>query len=263
MRHDGYSLPADKAPAMKRLVDRFSEEASTCNNLHDLRLLVDSASRELGFHYFALLHHASLGESNHTYIRIDNYPEEWVGEFLGSGFAREDPVHLASRRMNTGFAWSEVGAIVRLSDRQESILARSRHFGLGSGFTVPVNVPGEPSGSCSFVVRRDVELPAPRLRCAELIGAHAFGAARRISCHWDPPRRPHLSRRERQCLRLLAVGKTDWEIATILGIGVETVRHYVKRARAAYDVVSRTQLVVYGLRDEWLTFDEAIPFGRD
>jgi hypothetical protein len=34
---------------------------------------------------------------------------------------------------------------------------------------------------------------------------------------------------------------------------------HVKRARAAYDVVSRTQLVVCGLRDAWISFDDAIP----
>jgi LuxR family quorum-sensing system transcriptional regulator CciR len=145
---------------------------------------------------------------------------------------------------------------------QEAVLEQGRRFGLGNGFTVPANVPGEPSGSCSFAVRPGVALPARRLRCAELVGAHAFRAARRI-VGLPARRRPHLSRREQQCLRLVALGKTDWEIAQVLGIGVETARHYVKRARAAYDVISRTQLVVHGLRDEWLTFEEALPLRRD
>jgi len=69
---------------------------------------------------------------------------------------------------------------------------------------------------------------------------------------------PHLSRRELQCLRFAAAGKTDMEIALILGISGETARQYVKRARAAYDVVSRTQLVVLRLRDDWISFDEAL-----
>ena len=34
---------------------------------------------------------------------------------------------------------------------------------------------------------------------------------------------------------------------------------HVKRARCAYDVVTRTQLVVHGLRDEWVSFEDAIP----
>ena len=55
------------------------------------------------------------------------------------------------------------------------------------------------------------------------------------------------------------MGKTDWEIARILGLSIETTHQYVKRARAAYHAVSRTQLVVYGLRDGWISFEEAIP----
>ena len=244
---------------MRRLADRFGEEAATCASLAQLRNLLADASRDLGFDHFALLHHASLGSPRGQYVRIDNYPEGWVKELLNSRLAVDDPIHLASRHINTGFGWEEVGSIIRLTSRHKSILARSRRFGLGGGFTVPANVPGEPSASCSFAVRRSTALPVERLRCAELIGAHAFRAARRIHRIARPGERPHLSRRELQCLRLVALGKTDWEIARILGISVETARQYVKRARAAYDTVSRTQLVVYGLRDSWISFDEAIP----
>ena len=148
-----------------------------------------------------------------------------------------------------------------LDARERALLERSRHFGIGDGFTVPVNVPGEPAGSCSFAVRLGTSLPAQRLLCAEQIGAHAFGAARRIHGYPVAARRPHLSRRERQCVRLIAAGKSDWEIAAILGISVETAHQYVKRARAAYDVVSRAQLVACGLRDALVSFDEAVPRG--
>lgn len=143
----------------------------------------------------------------------------------------------------------------------QAILERSRRFGLGEEMTVPVNVPGEPGGSCSFAVRRGAELPRERIQCAELVGVHAFAAARRLvgrPCISSPP---HLSRRELQCLRLAAAGKTDGEIGLILGLSGETARQYVKRARAAYDVVTRTQLVVLGLRDDWISFDEGLDPG--
>ena len=244
---------------MRRLADRFGEEAESCANLAQLRGLLAHASGELGFDHFALLHHASLGSPHDRHIRIDNYPEDWVEELLNSGLAVDDPIHLASRHINTGFVWDEVGSIIRLTRRHRSILDRSRRFGLGGGFTVPANVPGEPSASCSFAVCHSAGLPRQRLRCAELIGAHAFRAARRIHLLAGPSERPHLSRRELQCLRLVALGKTDWEISRILQISGETALQYVKRARAAYDTVSRTQLVVYGLRDAWISFDDAIP----
>lgn len=51
--------------------------------------------------------------------------------------------------------------------------------------------------------------------------------------------------------------QTDWETAQILGISVETVRQYVKLARAVYDLVNRTQLVVHG-HDEWERFEDLL-----
>ena len=237
----------------------FEEQASKCASPDDLRLLLEAATRELGFEYFALLHHRFVASESGRFIRIDNYPGGWAEELLTRHDIAADPVHLASLRTNAGFGWDELGELMPLSPSQRAILERSRHHGLGSGFTVPANVPGEPSGSCSFAVRRGRSLPERRLQCAELIGVHAFRAARRIYGLAAAGGIPRLSRRERQCLRLVAAGKPDWEIAAILGLSVETARQYVKRARAAYDVVSRAQLVACGLRDALVSFDEAIP----
>ena len=244
---------------MKRLSDRFAEAAESCTDLPQLGTLLDDVARELGFHYFALLDHASLTADCAGLVRIDNYPEPWVRELLARNYALDDPVHLASRRSNTGFGWCELGSLVPLQRRHKQILARSRHFGLGGGFTVPANVPGEPAASCSFATRTGAEIPVATLHCAELVGAHALRAARRLRRVPPAAPRPRLSPREIQCLRLVAMGKTDWEIATILGLSIETAHQYVKRARAAYDSVSRAQLVVYGLRDAWISFEEAIP----
>lgn len=244
---------------MKRLADGFAESAAACADMAQLRTLIEDAARELGFDFFALLHHSSLSSSGAARVRIDNYPEAWVEEMRSRNLAPYDPVHSASRRSSSGFSWQDIGSIIRVGHRHKAILTRSHHYGIGAGFTVPANVAGEPSGSCSFAVRSGAHFPRRRLMCAELVGAHAFRAARRLLGLPKPNDRPHLSRREIECLRLLATGKTDWEAARILGISVETARQYVKRARGAYDVVTRTQLVVHGLRDDWVSFEEAAP----
>jgi len=241
------------------LLDCFEAEAGLCASDRDLHALLEDATRELGFDYFALLHHASLASTRAGLIRIDSYPAGWDGELAARGLIGADPVHHACARTNVGFAWAELPELAVIGRRQREILDQGRKFGIGDGFTMPANVPGEPAGSCSFAVRSGRALPAGRLRFAELIGAHAFRAARRIHDYPACARRPRLSRRERQCVRLVAAGKTDWEIAAILRISVETAHQYVKRARAAYDVVSRAQLVACGLRDFLVSFDEAIP----
>lgn len=242
-----------------RLIDIFEAQAALCSNDRELGTLLGDATRELGFDYFALLHHASLSAPRAGLIRLDTYPGGWEAELAAHDLIGADPVHHASVRTNIGFAWAELPALAPLGRREREVLVRARRFDIGDGFTVPVNVPGEPAGSCSFALRIGTELPVQRLLCAEQLGAHAFRAARRLHNYPASGRCPHLSRRERQCVRLLAAGKTDWEIAAILGISVETAHQYVKRARAAYDVVSRAQLVACVLRDALVSFDEAIP----
>ena len=253
-------LPSEWRPLpYSRLIDQFEAQVALCSEDRDLGGLLQDATRELGFDYFALLHHASLSSSRLGLIRIDTYPPGWERELEARGLIGADPVHQASVRTNIGFTWSELPSLVPIGRRAREVLERSKRFDIGDGFTVPVNVPGEPCGSCSFAVRTGGELPLERLLCAEQIGAHAFRVARRLHNYPASGRCPHLSRRERQCVRLLAAGKTDWEIAAILGISVETAHQYVKRARAAYDVVSRAQLVACVLRDALVSFDEAIP----
>lgn len=253
---DDFGLPERRGG---RLTDRFRVKAALVSSLAELESLMLDVVAELGFDHFALLHHSSLASQLPGLVRIDNYPAEWIAVLVGRGIAREDPVHLASVRTHAGFSWSELSELIRLGARQLDMLRQAVEFGIGDGFTVPVNIPGEPSGSCTFAVKPGRGLPAARLHCAEQIGREAFKAAKRLHARAASGKRPSLSRRERECVRLVAAGKTDWEIGAILGISVQTVHKYVKRARAAYNVVSRAQLVACALRDALVSFDEAIP----
>lgn len=253
--------PSDACPG-RRLADRFCQAAAHCTAIGDLDELVRSAASELEFDFYALLHHDSLVEPSSPLIRFDNYPADWTAELLATGLYAEDPVHRASRRAGSAFRWIDLHRLTALGPGQRRILERSREFGIGEGLTVPVNVPGEPAGSCSFAMRAGQSIGAQVFSCAELVGLHAFEAARRLVQRAAPRPRPRLSNREVECLRLVAIGKTDWEIGVILGISVETARHYVKRARAAYGVSTRTQLALQGLRDDWLAFSD-LPAGWD
>lgn len=245
-----------------RLIDYFEAKAALCSTDSELHHLLADATLELGFDHFALLHHSSLLSAGSRLIRIDSYPAGWERALRADELVGHDPVHLACTRTNIGFAWRELPDLVDIGARGRDMLDGARRFGIADGFTVPVNIPGEPAGSCSFALRPGSGLPVERLLCAEQVGAHAFRAARRIHALAAAGAPPRLSRRERQCIRLVAAGKTDWEIATILEISVQTARQYVKRARSAYDVVSRAQLVACGLRDAVVSYEEAIPPAR-
>lgn len=150
--------------------------------------------------------------------------------------------------------------LVDLARNHLRILSEAKRHGLRTGLSVPVGVMGEPHGCCSFATNTD-ELPSPWYRrAAALIGADAFREARRL--HGFPARAkrlPRLSDRKLECLELVAIGKTDPEIALILGLKDCTVRSYMVQLREDFGVVSRAQLAVEALRFGLVDYNDAIP----
>jgi LuxR family transcriptional regulator, quorum-sensing system regulator CciR len=111
-----------------------------------------------------------------------------------------------------------------------------RDSGLGTGYTVPANIPGELPGSCSFVTKLGQKLPRHNLLAAQLIGAFAYGAAREVIGidKLDNPERVGLTPRQHDCLMWAMRGKTDGEIGEALGISEETVTKHLNLARAKF-----------------------------
>jgi DNA-binding CsgD family transcriptional regulator len=64
----------------------------------------------------------------------------------------------------------------------------------------------------------------------------------------EDEKRPDLSRRERDVLRLLADGHTNLEIGKRLFISPETVRTHVAKLTAKLGAANRTHAVAKGLR---------------
>lgn len=244
-----------------RLAEQFADYALEAPDIAQLVVHLEDAGRELGFRYFALVHHVSFRRSAPRLIESSNYPPVWSEMFVGRHYFVDDPVLHASQRTLTAFAWKDVGRLLPLNRRHRNILSQSRREGLGDGITIPANVPGEPNGSCSFATRVGRPLPSrARLLTAQVIGLHAFERARQLK---GLPRGsdqvPHLSPREEDCLRLLVGGASDKIIARQLKLSPETARRYLKTARAAYGAATRTELVVRALRDGLVSFDDAIP----
>ena len=205
------------------------------------------AAFELGFPHVALVSHSLHRARRGSFVRIENYPAEWVERIEVDPICRMDPVHLAAATSGLGFSWDMLEAIVQLSGDQLRAMDEARRFGLRFGYTIPLRFPGQSMASCSFAAPKAVPLGPEQMMAADWVAAHAYEAALRLQV--GPSERPRLSRRQLQCVRLLAAGKTDWEVSRILGIGEETVRTYVKAARAAYGAVTRAQLVALVLRD--------------
>jgi LuxR family quorum-sensing system transcriptional regulator CciR len=241
-------------------VNQFIASVRKSQSREDLFQHLESISLEIGFRYFALVQHVDLNQSNEKIIHFDNYPASWTSYFIEHRFFAEDPVHQASLLSNVGFSWEDVPKKIRLTKRQRRILAMAARHGLRNGYTVPANIPGESTGSCSFATTKGQALPEDGPLLAELIGSFAFDAARRLLKPDLEPSggRPHLTARQRDCLLLVIHGKTDKEIGIDLGISGQTVTEYLDILRRRYGVKNRLVLAVRAIYDGQISFIEAL-----
>jgi len=244
---------------LHRLIEQFSKECGRCRTVQDLLLLTEAAVRDLGFIRLAMVHGMWFRRPSHRLIRLDNFGE-WADVFIQQKYYLDDPALLACQRTNAAFTWQQICKLIPFGPRQSKIIAEARRHGLRAGISVPIGVVGEPHGCCSFVCRES-KLPARECqRAAILIASDAFCVARRL--HGYPANAypiPRLSNRKLECLRYVSCGKTDGEIATILGLSEPTIRTYMTLLRRDFDVVSRAQLTAAALRFGFISYDDAIP----
>lgn len=131
--------------------------------------------------------------------------------------------------------------------------------GRGHGIAVPIHA--DEKTLVSFVFSRCRDFDARELRRLELIRQHLgdlYRLARAVDearAAWGVPRPdvapspdPALTPRESEVLDWLGGGKTDRDIATILGISPRTVHKHLQRIYEKLGVETRTAAVVRAMR---------------
>jgi LuxR family quorum-sensing system transcriptional regulator CciR len=248
-------------------VEQFVSSARGLTRMGDLAALLTETVEALGFDYVALVHHVDVTtpEAAAQAVQVVDYPEAWHAVVAARGYFADDPVLAACQKSAAAFVWSDLPSLLPLTARQVEILEAAGACGLAEGFTVPVNVPGEFLGSCSFGIATGGELPRRALPAAQYVGCFAFEAARRIqrleaarSGREANPAGRHLTQRQFDCVILAAQGRSDWHIAQLLGISSDTVHQHIEMAKHRFGVASRTELVVRALFEAQITFADIL-----
>lgn len=163
-------------------------------------------------------------------------------------FALRSPLIAVSRRMAEPFYVDRTGNLAawRPSVVLEGVrLSDMAAYGLASAIVAPVHLP---MGTLGAVVwgSADAALDPALVFAAHADALHAL-AIRFLGLNFELRRSaaatPALSRREVQCLKWLAAGKTDGEVAEIVGIALSTVRFHARNASTKLGVIGRAQTV--------------------
>lgn len=247
---------------MSRLSDvsQFIAASRNASSADDLRALMEPMTRYMGFHNYALFQHRRRFRwSEPKQLALSDYPLSWIEHYFEKEMSADDPIHLASCRTGVGYSFEEVYRLIPVTARQQKVMEASRKAGITDGFSVPSHVPGEASGSCTFIVRDGAALPVRNLLMAQLVGSFAYEAARQLLLRGEPVMRcAKLTTRQLECVLLVGKGKTDREIARILGIKEDTVKEHIEEARRRVGGARRSALPIRAVYRGDLSFSDIL-----
>ena len=242
-----------------QIVQDFARASRAARDVAQLRSLLRDGVWALGFHHFLL--QGAMGQ-----VWLADLPVDWIAAPAPSS----DAVLVTAAQSYAPFLWSDISRLTVLTPVQTDFIDSAHAAGVGAAVTVPIHRARDAdqggsysvfAGCCSFMMKTGVPLPLSSLAAAHYIGALAFDVAenlRRAQSSHGTPRGPQLTPRQRDCVVLVAKGKSDWEIGQLLGISDSTVHKHIEDAKRRFSVSTRIQLVVRSLFDARLTFADVM-----
>lgn len=240
-------------------VQVFVKTVRDADSLESISATLSDATRRFRFDHFAMIQRLSSRLANEP-VKLSDYPSDWIDLLIAGDYYVHDPVLVAVEKSVAPFSWADLPTMVTMSKQHRSYMQSAHEQGLSQGYTVPIHVPGEASGLCSFVMTGDRELPSESLPAAQYLACFAFEAARRLATGSGNGAvdTPKLTQRQLDCVVLAAKGKSNWVSGKLLGLSPDTVHKYLESAKRRYGVSSRTELVVRALFDGQLSFTDIL-----
>ncbi|MEM9692857.1 MAG: autoinducer binding domain-containing protein [Myxococcota bacterium] len=214
-----------------------------------LRWMADHLSK-LGFD--RVIH---LNVANPTDVNVfSTLPSWWNDEYRERNYAEVDPfLHVACRSYHPTYAGVAFSDQLDLNERQLDFVHGGAKAGLSAGITIPV-VPGSFADERPFggwVLGSAVSPDEVRARWRDQGGAiHlATTLAHHRIVSAAPTSHPNpLSERERECLRGLAEGLQQKEIAHRLGVVGATVEFHLRNARRKLGASTAAQALAIAIQ---------------
>jgi LuxR family transcriptional regulator, quorum-sensing system regulator BjaR1 len=171
---------------------------------------------------------------------INTWPQSWLEYYDREKVVEYDPIVPKLQAGEGSFCWSELSF---KTPRQIALMSEARSRGWVDGLVIPIPRGGSILGLISLVADR----PVPAGDSRRQIEMFAVLAYERLSGLMHGARsegnNAGLSRREMDCLALVAMGCGDAEAGQALGIAVSTAHGYVESAKRKLGASTRAQAV--------------------
>lgn len=222
--------------------EKLTEAFSIIENTPEVEVVIDKLRDLLNVDH-VVYHSSKLGGSPSAdpYIRL-TYPASWIKRYLQMSYGEVDPVLREGFQRTLPFSWNEL----KIQSTAEALfLADALAHGVGPhGFSIPVLSKYGHRGLFTVSYSRSEQEWRTFLETTQsTLIQIANRLHHRVVVELFGEDRPHLTMRELECLRWIALGKAAGEIAVILNISPHTARDYLKSVHYKLDCVTSAQAV--------------------
>jgi LuxR family quorum sensing-dependent transcriptional regulator len=217
----------------------FNLRLRRCETPTECTELFRDAIAEFGLHTFAV-GELDLAVRERTVIYIQDWPDDWRSFYLGTAFVHRDPVVDALVDRWEPFTWTELRTR-RSFDLGPQGQGLASSFGWSEGLAVPLGRGQNRIGVVSMAGRVG-QLDRSAIDYLTLIGTCLHSHVRTLLGRYGiADSFAGLTQREMDCLRLVALGLTDAEIARDLAIAISTAHEHVENAKRKLCTKSRAE----------------------
>ncbi len=175
-----------------------------------------------------------------------NYSSKWLDTYNSNNLITVDPTVAHCLMRSTPLLWEPA---VFSNKTQKEMYEEASSFGLRSGIALPFHGTNGEKGIISFAnsacpdthFHSDVRHHIPAL---SMMRDFAFESSFRFTKPSNHHPHPTLTKRELECLKWCADGKSSWEIAKILLCSEAVVNFHFGNLRRKFHATSRRQVVV-------------------
>ena len=172
---------------------------------------------------------------------FNTWPIEWLLQYQKNDYVRHDLAPTIARLTAHPFTWREAMLGKEQSQAQIDFNKWVASLGVVDALAVPIHYPGGDFGLCVSVADHPIEDLSERL-ALHTASLYAHQRCRMLGGLTEASSvKAPLSPREIECVRWVLQGKSDMDIAKIVGISHTTVHFHIERVKKKLGVKTRTQ----------------------
>lgn len=178
-------------------------------------------------------------------LYVSDWPEELKALRRSQMAALHDPVAFCALRSKRPFTWAQARAHASRAGRR--MIDMVQDFGMKDGMMFPMHALDSITGGVSLGGGHEVDLSVAQTKELEIVCQTAYYHLEGMFGPFPYQKVAELTSRETECVQFAAAGKSNWDIAQILGIEEDTVKKTMRRACVKLEAVNRAHVVAMAI----------------